>query len=36
MRAYADQIAAADVAPWSQPEALQPWRDGTAADLVAD
>ena len=36
MRAYADQIATAEVAPWSQPESLQPWRDGTAVDLIAD
>jgi enoyl-CoA hydratase/carnithine racemase len=36
MRAYANQIAGSEVAPWSRPESLQPWRDGTAADLVSE
>jgi enoyl-CoA hydratase len=34
MRAYADQIAAAEVAPWSERESLRPWQEGTAVDLT--
>jgi enoyl-CoA hydratase len=36
MRAYADQIAASESVPWSDPEELRPWQEGTAVELVRE
>lgn len=35
MRAYVDQVER-EGAPWSNPEMLKPWREGTVVDLTTD
>ncbi|HEX2435366.1 MAG TPA: enoyl-CoA hydratase/isomerase family protein [Solirubrobacterales bacterium] len=35
MRAYVDQVER-EGAPWSNPEMLEPWREGTVVDLTTD
>jgi enoyl-CoA hydratase len=35
MRAYVDQVEREGV-PWRDPEALEPWREGTVVDLTTD